>query len=109
MNVSFLSETAKVWFMIFQKFIEMIRANAVMFVNRSEYTIPKNSRYVVQRFCSMLIKLRELQEVSISFRLSVSLKRTQPKRTKKIYNNKNGWYVKGSVRVTSFVIEVLIC
>ena len=75
----------------------------------SENTIPKNSRYVVHNFCSIVVKTRELYEVVSGFHLSIFSNRMQPLPTKeKSTAIKNGWCVLGSVRVTSFVIDDLI-
>ena len=58
---------------------------------------------------SLVVKLRDLHEVTSSFASSISGKRTQPISIEELSTViKKGWFVERKVRVTSFVTKLLI-
>ena len=96
--------------MIIQNNIKVIRAKKTCSYIVIGYRLPINSRYVVQSFCSLGVKIGKLQVEISSFPSSFISNRTQPRPIKAQFTaKKNGWFVLGNVSVTSFVIEVLVC
>ena len=75
----------------------------------AEHTIPNYSRYVEQSFCLIVAKKSRIKRNNIYFFLWFSWNTAQPIPVKEeSVVLKNGWFVLGSVRVTSFVSEKFI-
>ena len=96
--------------MIIQNRNEMIGANKIYSYIVSECRNRIISGYVVESFCTLVVKSREAKEIISNFPVLVVRNRTKRIPIKeKSTGIKKGWFVLGSFRVKTFWIEVLIC